>query len=153
GRAVSDELTKLDARVATRPQIVLDGRALAEIADPQDGGAIADLFVILAETIAATLGPSLVSLGVTKKDRIEARGGHPLRVAVAEWMGAIGFTGDFDLYIGGPDPRAVHGIALEQPALVLGHAIAAPLDAAARSAVAREVFALKRGITAVRTRD
>jgi cellulose synthase operon protein C len=153
GKAISDELTKLDARVAHRPQIVLDARALAEIADPQDGGAIADLFVILAETVAATLGPSLVSLGVTKKDRIDTRGGHPLRVAVAEWMGAIGFTGDFDLYIGGSEPRGVHGIAMEQPAIVLGSAVTAPFDAAARSAVAREVFALKRGITAVRTRD
>jgi hypothetical protein len=47
----------------------------------------------------------------------------------------------------------VHGIAGEQPALVLGNAITTPFDAAARSAVAREVFALKRGITAVRTRD
>jgi len=47
----------------------------------------------------------------------------------------------------------VHGIAMEQPAIVLGSAVNAPFDAAARSAVAREVFALKRGITAVRTRD
>jgi hypothetical protein len=36
---------------------------------------------------------------------------------------------------------------------VLGASITAPLNAKARSAVAREVFALRRGITAVRTRD
>jgi tetratricopeptide (TPR) repeat protein len=152
-KAISDEIARLDARVAARPQIILDDRALAEIADPEDGGPFAELFVVLAETVTATLGPSLVSLGVTKKDRIEARGAHPLRVAVAEWMGAVGLTGDFDLYVGGPDPRGVHGIAGEQPVIVLGNAVTGPFDAAARSAVAREVFALRRGITAVRTRD
>ena len=55
--------------------------------------------------------------------------------------------------VGGPNPHAVYGIAGEQPALVLGSAIAEPFDAAARSAVAREVFALRRGLTALRTRD
>lgn len=152
-KAVSDELAKLDTRVAAQPQIALDARGLAEIGDPEDGGPIAELFVLMAETIALALGPTLSALGVTKKERVEARGGHPLRVAVAEWMGAMGVQGDFDLYVGGPSPRAVHGIAGEQPALVLGSGITAPFDAAARSAVAREVFALKRGITAVRTRD
>ncbi len=151
--AISDELAKLDARVAAQPQIALDARGLAEIADPADGGPVAELFVLMAETITLALGPSLVSLGVTKKDRIDVRGGHPLRIAVAEWMGALGINTDFDLYIGGPSPRGVHGIAGEQPALVLGSAITTPFDAAARSAVAREVFALKRGISAVRTRD
>ncbi|MFT3766320.1 MAG: tetratricopeptide repeat protein [Minicystis sp.] len=152
-KSVSEELAKLDTRVAAQPQIALDARGLAEIADPEDGGPIAELFVLMAETIALALGPTLSTLGVTKKERVEARGGHPLRIAVAEWMGALGMQGDFDLYVGGPNPRAVHGIAGEQPAIVLGSAITAPFDAAARSAVAREVFALKRGITAVRTRD
>ncbi len=151
--AVSDELAKLDARVATRPQIALDARGLAEIADPNDGGPIAELFVQMAETITLALGPSLAGLGVTKKERIEARGGHPLRIAVAEWMGALGINTDFELYIGGPNPRAVHGVAGEIPAIVLGAGIAQPFDAAARSAVAREVFALKRGITALLQRD
>jgi len=149
----SRELKQLDERVATRPQIVLDERALAEIADPQDTGPFNELFVLMAETAALALGPSLVSLGVGKRDRIEARGAHPLRVAVAEWMGAVGLTGDFELYVGGPEPRGVHGIPGDEPALVLGSEIAAPFDAAARTAVAREVFALKRGITSVRTRD
>ncbi len=151
--AISGELVKLDSRVAAQPQAALDTRGLAEIADPADGGPIAELFVLMAETIMLALGPSLGSLGVTKKDRVEARGGHPLRVAIAEWMGAMGITTDFDIYVGGQNPRGVHGIAGEQPALVLGTAVTAPFDAASRSAIAREVFALKRGLTAVRTRD
>ncbi len=151
--ALSEELAQLDRRVAAQPQTALDDRALAEIADPNDGGAIAELFPAMAETVMLALGPSLSSLGVTKKDKVDPRGGNLLRVAVVEWMGAVGLTGDFDLYIGGPDPRGVHAIAGEQPAIVLGAEITRPFDAAARSAVAREVFALRRGITAVRTRD
>jgi hypothetical protein len=126
---------------------------MAEIADPADGGPIAELFALMAETVSLALGPSLVSVGVTKKDRLEARGGHPLRLAVAEWMGAVGFDADWDLYVGGPDPRAVHGVSGEVPAIILGSAITAPFDVATRSAVAREVFALRRGTTAVRKRD
>jgi hypothetical protein len=150
---VSAELKKIDARVASRPQIALDAMAMADIADPQDAGPIADLFTIMAQTICMALGPSLVSLGVGKKERIDPRGGHPLRMAVAEWMGALGFETDFDLYVGGAEPRGVNGVAGETIALVLGGSVTAPLDAAARSAVAREVFALRRGITALRTRD
>jgi tetratricopeptide (TPR) repeat protein len=150
---LGDELRRLDGRVAALPEIRLDERALAEISDPDDAGPVAELFAMMADTIGLALGPSLVSLGVTKKERIDSRGGHPLRLAVASWMGAVGFDADFDLYVGGRDPRGVSGVAGEQPAIVLGSAIATPLDAAARSAIAREVFALRRGITAVRTRD
>jgi hypothetical protein len=150
---VSAELTKLDGRTAPRPVNVLDAKGLADIADPQDGGPLTELFSLISETIMVALGPSLVSLGVTKKDRIEARGAHPLRVAVSDWLGALGITSDFDLYVGGPNPKGVHGVAGEQPAIVLGSAITQPFDAATRSALAREVFALRRGVTAVLARD
>ncbi|WP_170229410.1 tetratricopeptide repeat protein [Polyangium fumosum] len=151
--AISTELKRIDGRVATRPQIVLDAKAMAEIADPEDNGPIAELFVLMAETVTLALGPTLGSMNVGKKERIDSRGGHPLRVAVAEWMGAVGFEGDFELYVGGPEPKGVHGVAGEVPAIVIGSGITAPLDAAARSAIARTVFALRRGITSLRTRD
>ncbi|MCK6587619.1 MAG: hypothetical protein L6Q76_08550, partial [Polyangiaceae bacterium] len=130
---VSEELVKIDKRVPARPQIALDAPALAEIADPGDTGPIAELMALMAETVSLALGPSLASLNVGKRERVDPRGGHPLRVAIAEWMGALGF-GDFDLYIGGPDPEGVSGVAGEQPALVLGASITAPLNAKARSA-------------------
>ena len=46
-----------------------------------------------------------------------------------------------------------HGVACEVPAIVFGSGITTPLDATARSGVARTVFALRRGITSLRTRD
>jgi hypothetical protein len=151
--AVSEELVKLDGRVAVQPQIVLDASRLAEISDPEDKGPIAELFLLISEIIPEALGPTLSLLGVTKKDRIDAKGGHPIRLAVASWMGALGLSGDFDVYVGGTNPRGVQGIGGEQPAVVIGAGVTHPFDAAARSALAREIFALKRGINIVRLRD
>ena len=74
---VLEELLRIDARVPARPQITLDENALAEIADPDDGGPLTELFAAMAETITLALGPSLASRGVTKKDRVESRGGNP----------------------------------------------------------------------------
>ena len=109
---------------------------------------------MMAETVSLGLGPSLRRSASRKKERVDPRGGHPLRVAIAEWMGALGFAGDFDLYIGGPRAarrlrrrRRAAGARPRQP----GHACRSTRGA--RSAVAREVFAFRRGITAVRTRD
>jgi len=149
---LSAELERLDAQVAARPQIMLDAAALAEIADPEDNGAIPELFVAIAETISLAVGPSLASLGVTKKDRIDPRGAPPLRVAIAEWTGAVGIA-EWELYVGGTDPNGVNGVAGEEPAIVVGANIKPPLTPAARSAIAREVFALRRGITSLRHRD
>src|SRR5204863_531249 len=94
--AVRERLARVAARAAAKPQIALDARALAEIADPHDSGPVAELFVAFAETISVALGPSLSSLGVTKKDKVEARGGNPLRFAIAEWVGAVGIASDWD---------------------------------------------------------
>lgn len=152
-RSLSEELVAIDAKVPARPQLVLDAHALAEIADPEDRGPVAELFAVIAETVTLALGPSLESLRVTKKNRVDAKGGPPLRLAVAEWMGALGFDTEFELYVGGPDPQGVQGVAGEHPALVVGPEITLPLTPAARSALAREVFALRRGICALRTRD
>lgn len=149
---LSDELLRIDSQVASRPQITLDANALAEIADPDDNGPIAELFVALAETIGLALGPSLTSLGVTKKERIDPRGAPPLRVAIAEWTGALGMA-EWDLYVGGTDPNGINGVAGEIPTIVIGANVKTPLSPAARSAIAREVFSLRRGITSLRHRD
>jgi len=153
-RGISEELAVLDAKIPGRPHTAIDTHALAEIADANDTGPVPRLLAVIAETVSAALGPSLESLGVGKKQKIEPKGGPPLRLAVAEWMGALGFDTEFDVYVGGPDPKGVQGVVVgEVPALVIGPEVATPLDAAARSALAREVFALRRGIFALRRRD
>jgi tetratricopeptide (TPR) repeat protein len=136
---------RIDTRMATAPQIVLDAATLSAIADPGDTGPLGELFARIAPAVSNALGPSLRSEGVGRRERVDA--GDPLRVDVARWMGALGVT-DFDLYVSGRNPLAIKGVAGDRPALIVGTRITAPLDAGMRAAVAREAFALRRGTTA-----
>jgi hypothetical protein len=149
---IDPELKRIDERVARQPSIQIDSAALPDLADPEDQGPIADLFRELRSTIAEALGPNLVALGVTKKERVEPRAGLPVRNEIAAWGGALG-VGEFELYIGGRDANAVFGVGTELPALVIGSAVTAPLSPRHRQAVARELFALRRGTTVLRHRE
>lgn len=150
--AVEQELARIDQRVANVPRIAIDDSALPNLADPEDRGPIAELMRVLATTICEELGPSLAAFGVTKKERVDARLGLPVRNEIAAWAGALG-VGEFELYIGGRDPDAVVAIASEVPAIVLGSGVTAPLSPRHRQAVARELFALRRGTTVLRHRE
>ncbi|HTA94058.1 MAG TPA: tetratricopeptide repeat protein [Polyangiaceae bacterium] len=150
--AVEQELVRIDQRVAHVPRIAIDDRALPDLADPEDHGPIGDLMRAIATTICEELGPSLAAFGVGKKERVDPRLGLPVRNEIAAWAGALGL-GEFELYVGGRDPDAVIGIASEVPALLLGSAVMAPLAPRHRQAVARELFALRRGTTVLRHRE
>jgi tetratricopeptide (TPR) repeat protein len=143
---ITRALANLDARAVREPQIVLDAHAILAVCDQDDTGPIAELFAQLAPVVSQALGPNLTTEAVGRRQRIE--GGDPLRMEITRWMGAVGFS-DWELYIGGREERGVKGVAGERPALIVGPAVRAPLDSAGRSAVAREVFALRRGTTAV----
>jgi cellulose synthase operon protein C len=150
--AVEHELGRMDQRVAHVPRISIDDSALPNLADPEDSGPIGDLMRALATTISEELGPSLAAFGVGKKERVDPRLGLPVRNEIAAWAGALG-VGEFELYVGGRDPDAVVGIASEVPALLLGSSVMAPLAPRHRQAVARELFALRRGTTVLRHRE
>ncbi|HEX3773627.1 MAG TPA: tetratricopeptide repeat protein [Polyangiaceae bacterium] len=150
--AVEQELVRLDQRVAHVPRIAIDESALPDLADPEDRGPIGDLMRALATTICEELGPSLTAFGVGKKERVDPRLGLPVRNEIAAWAGALG-VGEFELYVGGRDPDLVVAIASEVPAIVLGSAVMAPLSPRHRQAVARELFALRRGTTVLRHRE
>jgi predicted Zn-dependent protease len=150
--AVEQELARIDKRVANVPRIAIDASALPNLADPEDRGPIAELMQALATTICEELGPSLAAYGVGKKERVEARMGLPVRNEIAAWAGALGL-GEFELYVGGRDADAVVAIASELPAIVVGSGVSAPLSPRHRQAVARELFALRRGTTVLRHRD
>ncbi|RYZ09531.1 MAG: hypothetical protein EOO73_04335 [Myxococcales bacterium] len=143
---IDKELANLDRRVSSVPKIAIEDAALPHLADPDDHGAVAELMRVMATTITEALGPSLQAFGVTKKERVEARSGLPIRSEIAAWAGALG-VGDFELYVGGSDPGAVRAIPLETPAIVLGSSVTAPLSPIHRQAVARELYALRRGTT------
>lgn len=150
--AVEQELERIDQRVANVPRIAIDDSALPNLADPEDRGPIPELMRALATTICEELGPSLAAFGVTKKERVDARLGLPVRNEIAAWAGALG-VGEFELYVGGRDADAVVAIASELPAIVIGSGVRAPLSPRHRQAVARELFALRRGTTVLRHRE
>lgn len=149
---IDRELSILDQRVSRVPAIAIDPRALPDLCDPEDIGPIPDLMSAMASTFTEALGPGLAALGVTKRDRVDPRAGLPVRNEIAAWAGALG-VGDFELYVGGQDDAGVYGIATEPPSIVIGRAVHAPLAPAQRQAVARELFALKRGSTILRFRE
>ncbi len=134
------------------PQWALTADHLRVLRAPQDEGPLSDLFLLLAPSIAEALGPTLVALGVGKRDRVDARAGLQLRADIAAWAGAFGI-GEFELYVGGRDPIGVQGVAGETPAIVVGPSVKTPFDAMTCARVARELFALARGTTMLRTRD
>jgi hypothetical protein len=70
-------------------------------------------------------------------------------------MGALGFEVDFELYVGGHDHDGVQGVIVgEMPALVIGDRVSTPLKPAARAALAREVFTLRRyALPSLRVKD
>ncbi|NUP13457.1 MAG: hypothetical protein HOW73_46055 [Polyangiaceae bacterium] len=154
-RSTEEQLAQLDQKIPGRPQRALDPQTLGEIADASDAGPVPRLLLAAAETTAIALGPTLESLGVTKKNRIDKKGAPPIWQAVAEWMGALGFEVEFDLYVGGREPEGVQGVIVgEMPALVVGDKITMPLGPAARAAIAREVFTLRRyALPSLRTKD
>jgi hypothetical protein len=148
GAAIDKELAALDRRVATVPRIAIDDSALPQLADPDDRGAVAELMRAISSTVTAALGPSLQALGVSKKERIDPRAGLPLRNEVVAWAGALGIP-EIDVYVGGADGTAVRALAMEPPAIVIGSAVSAPLAPIHRQAVARELYALRRGTTVI----
>jgi hypothetical protein len=149
---IDRELSILDQRVSRVPAIAIDPRALPDLCDPEDAGPIPELMSAMASTFTEALGPGLAALGVTKRDRVDPRAGLPVRNEIAAWAGALG-VGDFELYVGGQDDAGVYGIATEPPSIVVGRAVHAPLAPAQRQAIARELFALKRGSTILRFRE
>jgi hypothetical protein len=57
------------------------------------------------------------------------------------------------VYVGGRQPNGIFGVATETPSLVVGSAVTAPLSPIHRQAIARELFALRRGTTVLGHRE
>jgi hypothetical protein len=107
---------------------------------------------MLGPTLAEALGPTIAAVGVTKKDKVDARAGLAIRNEIAQWAGAMGIQ-SFDLYVGGKDQGGVQGIPGDTPAIVVGAGVNAPLSPTTRARVARELFAIQRGTVVTRWRD
>jgi hypothetical protein len=145
------EITILDARIEHLPSIAIDDIALEILSAHKDEGPLAELFADFAPVFAEALGPTLTTLGVGKKQRIDPRQGLPLRNEIVAWAGAFGIP-DFDLYVAEKVDGDVIAIAGERPSVIVASTLTTPLDLGGRQAVARELFALRRGLSLLRHR-
>jgi tetratricopeptide (TPR) repeat protein/lipopolysaccharide biosynthesis regulator YciM len=150
--SVAQLFAQVAARKARVPQTAIGAAMLKNILAPGDDGPIAELFVLLGPTLAEALGPNLQAWGVGRRDRVEPRSGLGLRNEIGAWAGALGVS-ELDLYVGGQDAAGVQGISGEPPAVVVGPGVNAPLPPMTRARVARELLAVVRGTTVVRSRD
>jgi len=143
---------QLVAKLGAAPGVALDAENARKLADPEEGGPILQLFRVMGPTIAEALGPTLDSIGVGRKERVDARALNPLRNEIAAWTGALGI-GEFELYVGGRDGRLIQGVPGEVPAFVIGGSVRTPLSLEDRARLLREIVALERGTTIVNVRD
>ncbi len=151
--ALDDAQTRIRSqRGRLVPQTAVTPLTLKLLLAPGDDGPLAALFQLLGPTLGEAIGPSRDALGVGRRDRVDPRSGLPLYNEHAAWAGALGHA-EVQLYVGGKDPLGVQGIAGEEPAIVVGPGIRAPFDPATRGKFARELFALARGTTVLRSRD
>lgn len=149
---LEQSLAQLAAGKPRAPQLAMTEVLLRRVLAPGDEGPHAQLFALLGPTIAEALGPTVATLGVTKRERVDPRSGVAVRNEIAAWAGAFGIA-DFELYIGGKDPQGVQGVPGEPPALVVGPGVTAPLTPLVRSRVARELLGISRGTVITRWRD
>jgi cellulose synthase operon protein C len=145
-------IMQLSNKAPRFPQTALALAMVRSLVAPGDEGPIAELFAVMGATLAEALGPTLATVGVSKRDRVDARSGLPLRNEIAAWAGAFGIQ-EFELYVGGKDAAAVQGIPGEPISIVVGPGINSPLALPIRAQVARELYAVSRGTTTVRLRD
>jgi hypothetical protein len=145
-------LWALDRNVEHAPRRAIDEGSLPNLVDPEDHGPVGELVRLLDSTYLEAFGPNLGTLGVGRRERVDARSGNPLHAEVTAWARALGIT-EFELYVGGSDPEGVVPVGTERPALVVGAQVTSPLPPRQRQAVARALYAIRRGISALFARD
>lgn len=142
----------LNARLGSAPAVALDKESARRLAAPEELGPILDLFRVMGPTIAEALGPTLDSIGVGRRERVDARSGSALRNEIASWAGALGIA-EFELYVSTKDGNIIQGVPGEMPAVVVGKEVKTPLTLVDRARLVRELVALERGTTVVLQRD
>ncbi len=135
---------RLAAHDASAPRAGHGASVVAGLRAAGDGGPLGDLFSLVGPALTEALGPTLASLRVGRRERLDPRSGLALWSELAGWAEAI-VLGDFEVYVGGIDPLGVVGIAGNPSAIVVGAGLNAPLTPTARARVARELLGAVRG--------
>jgi tetratricopeptide (TPR) repeat protein len=112
----------------------LQGIALVPSTDPA-----ARLLAALADVLEKIYPPELERYGLSSRDRLGARSGHPLR-ALSDRVAGIFGVGDFDLYVHG-SPAVAVGVEFSDPVSILVPPFVLKLPESAQAFALARVFA------------
>jgi cellulose synthase operon protein C len=139
------ELVSLERRISTVPRLPVSNDVLAELADPDDHGPVSELFALVAPYLADAFGPPRHAFALSRRERISARSGEPLRDEVAAWVKAFGL-GEFDLYLSPVASERLVVLGTQPLTVIAGASVNAPLGPFQRLALARSLYAARRGL-------
>jgi tetratricopeptide (TPR) repeat protein len=139
------ELAALDQRIHTTPPVAIPDDTFAELGHPEDAGAMPALLGRVAAHLGDALGPTPSTFKVTKRDRISASAGMPVRSEIAAWVGAFGL-GEFELYLSAMSTERIAMLATTPLFVVMGTGVNAPLGALQRQELVRALYAARRGL-------
>jgi hypothetical protein len=138
------ELVSLERRISTIPPAPVSNDVLAGLADPEDRGPVPDLLSLVAPHLAETFGPPRQAFQVSRRERVAAD--TPLHVEVAAWVSAFGLS-HFELYSSPVPSERLVVLGTEPLMIVAGASVTPPLGPFQRQALARSLYALKRGLS------
>lgn len=145
------ELAAVSSRVvraAAQPPGSLDANELSGIDVNGTDAAVATLLAALRDASGKVYPPDLERWGLSPRDKLSAKSGHPLR-AVAERVASVFGVEGFDLYVHRAHAGAVQ-LELSDPVSVLVPASVAGLsEAGSVFALARAFASATRGLSAV----
>lgn len=131
---------------AEPPRIPLSAAGWGALVAPGDFGALSSLYAYLGPTLGEAFGPDLAALGVSKREKVDAKVGLVLRTELGAYAALFGIP-DFDLYVGGPDPLGVAIAPGERISLVVGPNVRSPFVPSVRARLGREFAAAARGLS------
>lgn len=127
-----------------------DPQLLLRYRHPQDSGRAVALLERALPELSELAMMTTDALRLGRSERV--RGANPTRSAVAPLLAAVGVT-EFELYVGGADPQRALVLPGDPVSVVLGRAVAVPLDEATRFSLVRSALLSLRGCAPMVTQE
>jgi hypothetical protein len=127
------------------PPASMSSDVFAGLADPDDNGPVPELLSFVAPYLSETFGPPRQAFSVSRRERVSALAGEPLRDEISAWVTAFGLDG-FDLYLSPVPSERLVVLGTEPLTIIAGASVTAPLGPFQRLALARALYAQKRGL-------
>lgn len=135
----SARLLALQQGTSEEPLVSLSEEDRKSVASIGQLGTLRQLATLVSASVARMTEPSLSALGISSSMRIDPFVGHPVHMAVARWVTVAGVP-EFELYVGGEEPRAVALLQGELPTFVVGTGVGPKLSKEERARLSALAF-------------